>query len=136
MGIISGQIEAREKDGNVRNDFIQFLIRIRNGETIGDADGNSATPTVISEVKTMSIEQCAAQIFIFYVAGFDTSSSLQAYTIWECARNPEVLRKLRDDIDTQMLAHNGQLTYECMNDMKYLDLCIMGMCLNAKPIFS
>lgn len=125
MGIISGQIEAREKDGNIRNDFIQFLIQIRNGGSI--VDGENDKTTIISDQKTMSIEQCAAQIFIFYVAGFDTSSSLQAYTIWECARNPEVMQKLRDEIDTQMSRHNGQLTYECITGMKYLDLCVMGM---------
>lgn len=126
MTLITDQIEYREKERVLRKDFIQFLIQIRNTGKVSLDESNWDIEPVANEKKTMSIEQCAAQIFIFYVAGYDTSSSTIAYTIFEVARNPEIKKKLRDDIDEALKKHGGKLTYECMQDMRYLDLCVMG----------
>lgn len=126
MTLITDQIEYREKERVLRKDFIQFLIQIRNTGKVSLDESNWDIEPVSDDKKTMSIEQCAAQIFIFYVAGFDTSASTITYTIFEAARNPEIKKKLRDDIDAALKKHDGKLSYECMQDMKYLDLCVMG----------
>lgn len=104
-----------------------MLIQIRNGETVSSQETEWDIQHIAKATeKTMSIELCAAQIFIFYVAGFDTTASTVACTIFECARNPDVQKRLQHDIDTALEKHQGKLTYECMQDMTYLDLCVMG----------
>lgn len=94
---------------------MQFLIELRNDEKL-----------MSSENKSISIETCAAQVFIFYVAGFESTSSSIAYTIHELARQPAIMKKLQDEIDLVMEKHNFELTYECIQEMNYLNLCIMG----------
>lgn len=125
--LVSEQIEIREKQNVTRKDFIQLLIKIRNGGSLtGQETDWDIHSTGLPNEKTMSIEQCAAQIFIFYVAGSDTSASTVAYTIFECARNQDLQRRLQNEIDKTLENHSGLLTYDCVQEMKLLDLCVMG----------
>lgn len=126
ISIVKETIEHREKTNTIRKDFIQCLIQLRNGGTIS-ADGDQWNAEAVNEdLKSMSIEQCAAQVFLFYLAGFDTSASTIAYCLFELTRNPDCADKLRRDISETLKRHDGQLTYECIQDMKYLELCVMG----------
>lgn len=62
-----------------------------------------------------------------YVAGFDSISSTLSYTLYELARNAEVQRKIQENIDVSLRKYNGELTYESMMDMKYVEICVMGI---------
>lgn len=126
MDLVKTQIEQRERDNVVRKDFIQLLIQIRNSGEINADESDWKVKAVSSNQKTMSIEQCAAQVFIFYIAGFDTSASTTAFTIFEVARNQRVKDLLLADIDQTLEKHGGVLSYDAINDMQYLELCIMG----------
>jgi cytochrome P450 family 9 len=44
----------------------------------------------------------------------------------ELAVNPDLQKRLQDEIDTAILENNGKLTYECIQNMKYLDMVILG----------
>lgn len=114
--IVKNTIDYREKNNIVRKDFMQFLIETRNNERLNNISGQ----------QPISIETCAAQIFIFYIAGFETTSSAISYTIYELARQPKILDKLQQEIRVTLDKHDNKLTYEAIQEMKYLDLCIMG----------
>lgn len=121
--LVSSQIEQREREYATRNDFLQCLIQIRNGgpaQQMDTFDGDADTD------KTMSIEQCVAHVFLFYLGGFDTSASVAAYTVFEAARHPRVLALLLREIEETLQRHDGELTYECIGEMKYLELCLKG----------
>lgn len=68
----------------------------------------------------------AAQAFVFFVAGFETSSSNMSYALFELAKNQDVQQKLRMEINDSIGKH-GKLTYEAMMEMPYLDQTITGM---------
>lgn len=72
----------------------------------------------------MSYEQIAAQVFIFYIAGSETSSSTIAYTIYELTQNEELMARACDDVTTTLEKHNGEMSYEALSEMKFIDLCI------------
>lgn len=78
----------------------------------------------------MSIESIAAQMLLFYIAGFETSASSAAFTIYELSQYPELLAKAQRDVENALEKHDGKLTYEAIQDMKFLDLCIMGKTRN------
>lgn len=60
--------------------------------------------------------------FQFFVAGFDTSSSLLAFTAYELVANPNIQLKLYEEIAEVNEQLNGkQITYEMLQKMKYLD---------------
>jgi cytochrome P450 family 6 len=76
------------------------------------------------ERKSLSYEQIAANVFIFYIAGNESSSSTISYTIYEMTQNEELMQRAQDDIKSTLLKYDGKLTYEAINDMKFIDLCI------------
>lgn len=130
LRLVNGQIEQRQREYAIRNDFMQSLIQIRNaGNPTADKQIQELASFDSEDVEAttaMSVEQCAAHVFLFYLAGFDTSASMAVYTVFETARHPRVLRLLCREIDETLHRHGNQLTYECIGEMKYLELCMKG----------
>uniref|UniRef100_A0A1I8P5Q4 Cytochrome P450 n=1 Tax=Stomoxys calcitrans TaxID=35570 RepID=A0A1I8P5Q4_STOCA len=129
--IVQQTIEYREKHGVTRKDLLQLLIQLRNTGKISDDSDQlwSTVETAADNLKSMSIDIIAANSFLFYMAGSETTASTTSYTIYELAMNPEVLEKARQDVDKAMEKHgldkHKRLTYDAIQDMSYLDLCIM-----------
>ncbi|KAJ8886076.1 hypothetical protein PR048_012282 [Dryococelus australis] len=88
-------------------------------------DGSMATATK-DTVKTHEFDDdvMASQCVIFFVAGFETSSTAMSFCLYELAKNPEVQDKLRQEIDIIIEHHDGIMTYDALHDMKYLDRVI------------
>lgn len=67
-----------------------------------------------------------AQAVVFFVAGFETSSSTMAFSLYELAQNQEIQDKLRQEIRKMDEKNNGVLTYTDIKEMKYLDKVFKG----------
>lgn len=68
----------------------------------------------------------AAQSFLFFAAGFEPSAITLSFLILELALNKEIQNKVRKEIKTVLDCNNGQLTYEIMKEMPYVDMVIAG----------
>lgn len=125
--IVKQNLKYREEHCVIRNDFFQLLVQLRNSSTV---EMNDQWHTVIKgdeNQKTMSLNEVAAQTFIFFAAGFETSSSTLTYCLYELARNQDVQGKLHNEIDGILERNNGHISYECLSEMKYLECCIDGV---------
>lgn len=80
----------------------------------------------VQDKKQLTINEMAAQTWIFYAAGFETSSTTMSYCLYELARNQDIQRKVQQEIDRVTKKYNGQVTYQSAADMKYLEACIDG----------
>lgn len=69
----------------------------------------------------------AAQLFVFFAAGFETSSTTIGNALYELARNKSIQEKLRQEIRNELIQTNGKLTYDNIKNMKYLDKVIKGI---------
>lgn len=60
-----------------------------------------------------------------YIVGFETSSSTMFYCLYELAKNPDVQKKVHEELDKvyKTVGSDG-VTYETMSDLKYLECCI------------
>jgi cytochrome P450 family 6 len=76
--------------------------------------------------KTFSMGRLTAQAFVFFIAGFETSSTTMQFCLYELAINQDILRKTQENIDKVLLKYNKQLTYEAVQEMDYLDKVISG----------
>lgn len=72
----------------------------------------------------MSHEEIAAQVFVFYIAGSESSSSTVAYTLYELTQNEMLMDRAQDDIKLTLQNHDGLLSYESISEMKFIDLCV------------
>lgn len=123
--IVRSTIEYREKNNVIRKDMLQLLLQLRNtGKINDDNDEEWSAQKTKDALKSMSVELIAAQLFLFYVAGFETSASTTAFTLYELAQYPELLKKAQEDVK-QAFEKHGSLTYEALKEMKFLDLCVM-----------
>ncbi|EDW03066.1 probable cytochrome P450 6a14 [Drosophila grimshawi] len=104
LRLVQDTVDLRERENIKRNDFMDLLLNLRK---TGESSG-------------LSVEQLAAQVFVFFVAGFETSSSNMSWALFELTKNQSIQAKLRDEI-LSVLQKHGKLTYEAMMEMTYLD---------------
>ncbi|KAH8371352.1 hypothetical protein KR093_007063 [Drosophila rubida] len=128
--IMRRTIEFREQHNVVRKDLLQLLIRLRNTGKIGEDDDEVWNiETAQHDLKAMSIDKIAAQGFLFYIAGSETTAATAAFTLYELSMYPQLLREVCEELDAVMARHQlkrgDKLTYEAVQDLKFLDLCIM-----------
>lgn len=79
--------------------------------------------------KDLSNLDIAAQALIFFFAGFETVSALMCFMAYELAINPDIQQRLREEIEETLENCNGELTYEALLKMKYLDMVVSGIIL-------
>lgn len=74
----------------------------------------------------MTIDSIAAQCFLYFGAGFDTSSSTLGFLMLELALHQDIQDKVRNEVNT-VIANNAEgLTYEILSEMTYVDMVISG----------
>ncbi|XP_049963613.1 probable cytochrome P450 6a13 [Schistocerca serialis cubense] len=115
-------VEYREKYNVTRNDFMHLLVQLKNKGFIDDEKAKAIKDSAkdIDNWK-LSIDEVAAQAFVFYLAGFETSSTTMSFALYELALNPDVQKRLQEEVDATMQKNDGQLTYEAISEMSYLD---------------
>ncbi|EDS44710.1 cytochrome P450 6a9 [Culex quinquefasciatus] len=123
--VVRDTIDYREKNNVVRNDFMDLLLKLKNTGRLEEAG---------EEIGKLSFDEIAAQAFIFFNAGFDTSSTAMTYTLYELAMNREAQEKARKCVLDIFAANGGQLTYESVANMGYLDQCISETLRKHPPV--
>lgn len=115
VNLFGGLRDNRKATGDSRNDIAQTIIKLSE---LGKDDKNEMDP--------LTPDEFAAQMFVFYCAGFETSSTTQTFALYELAKDQELQRKLRDDINSILAKYNNKLTYEAIHEMKYMDNILDG----------
>lgn len=111
-------VRYREENDVTRNDFMDLLIKIKNGKSLNDSDGET--------LSGLSLNEMAAHIFVFFLAGFETSSTNMMFALYELALNKDIQNRARDEIKQVLERHGGEMTYEAVMDMTYLTQIFNG----------
>jgi len=114
MNIVKNTVNYRVKNQVKRNDFMDMLIDMKLKYDNGDMQNG------------LTFNEIAAQAFIFFLAGFETSSTTMGFALYELASNQDIQDKLRTEVDSVLEKHNGKLDYDCMREMIYLEKVIDG----------
>lgn len=124
--VVKENLDFREKNNVTRKDFFQLLVQLRNSGTVQlDNDWETVIKSDESQ-KSLSVNEIAAQVYAFFEAGFESSSTTLTFCMHELAKNPEIQSRAHEEIDRVLQQHNGKITYESISDMKYLAACIDG----------
>jgi len=68
----------------------------------------------------------AAQAFVFYLAGYETSSTTMTFCLYELSLHQDIQDRLREETDDVLQKHDGKITYEGIQEMEYLDKVVSG----------
>lgn len=74
----------------------------------------------------MDMDDIAAQALVFFLAGFETTSTLLCFASHQLAVHPDIQNKLQEEIDATLQQHGGKITHEAVHSMKYLDMVVSG----------
>lgn len=73
----------------------------------------------------------AAQVFVMFAAGFETSSTTTTMALYELTRRPETLARAVQEIDKVLQKYESQITYQALKEMTYLEQVIYGRNRNS-----
>ncbi|KAJ3631392.1 hypothetical protein MTP99_012521 [Tenebrio molitor] len=133
MKAVKDTVEFREKNNVYRKDFMHLLIQLKNRGAVSD-DGKVLNEEGRSEEKALTMNELTAQAFIFFLAGFETSSTTMTFALYEIARHPDIQEKLRQEINGMFEKHDDQLTYDGIMELTYMDK-VLNETLRKYPPF-
>ncbi|CRL01990.1 CLUMA_CG015341, isoform A [Clunio marinus] len=137
--VVIDVMDERDRNNIYRPDVIQLLLQVKKGQLkmeekndFNDKDLTNFAASVeydvgtkISNVSSFEKDDWIAQGFIFFGAGFDTTSNLLQMTCYELSKNEKVQRELQEEVDKQLKLLDGKsITYEALHKMKYLDMVV------------
>ncbi|GFS49398.1 cytochrome P450 3A21 [Nephila pilipes] len=129
-------IDHRKRTGLVRNDFLQLLLdtakEVSGDEKWEESDKGDVTSNYeehnagqqmfkTTPNKKLSMDELIAQCVIFFLAGYETTASTLSFATYLLALNQDIQDKLRAEVDQALTQNNGELTYEVIQSLKYLD---------------
>ncbi|KAH0946705.1 hypothetical protein HN011_009586 [Eciton burchellii] len=127
--VVSQMISQRENSYTKRHDFMDLLVELKNKGALDNDAGSmqigSDEDTQVTKDIVLDENTIAAQAFVFFVAGYETSSNTIAFCLYELALNQDIQEKTRQEIYNAIEAQNGELTYDAVQKMKYLDMVIL-----------
>lgn len=107
--VVKDTVAYREKNNYVRNDFLQLLINSKEEEDGEEKNGDLLT-----------MNEIVAQSYVFFIAGFETSSSAMTFALFELATHPEIQDKVREEIKTVLGKYEDKITYDSLSELKYM----------------
>ncbi|XP_055604105.1 probable cytochrome P450 6a21 [Uranotaenia lowii] len=131
LSLTRDTVEYREKNNVERNDFLNLLLQLKNRGYLTDNPEDSVKETV-----KLTMNEVAAQSFVFFIAGFETSSTTMNFCLYELAMNQEIQDRLRVEINKAVDANGGEITYELVMGLQYLDNVINETLRKYPPIES
>lgn len=74
-----------------------------------------------------SDDDVVAQAITFFGDGFETSSTALSFSLYALATNPDIQEKVREEVESVLKKHGGELTFDGIQEMTYLDMVFAGM---------
>lgn len=110
IDIVKNNVEYKKENNVQRNDILKSMMDVG-----GDNHDDSLT-----------INDMAAQLFDYFVAGFGTTTAATSFALYELAANQLIQDKAREEVKTVLTKYNNKITYECLMEMKYIEMIIDG----------
>ncbi|XP_036334366.1 probable cytochrome P450 6t3 [Rhagoletis pomonella] len=108
--------EHIKKEGNYdrdSGDLIDLLLKMQ--QTLADTPLN---------IWLRHPDFIAAQVGIFLLAGFETSSSLIAFILFELAKQPKIQQKLKTELAAYASTESCNVSYKKVLNMPYLNMAV------------
>ncbi|CAD0202384.1 unnamed protein product [Chrysodeixis includens] len=134
LDLVAAILKQRNYEPSGRNDFIDLMLECKKKGQMVVESIEKMKPDGTPELATLELtdELIAAQVFVFFAAGFETSSSATSFTLHQLAFNPEIQEKVQQEIDGVLAKHNNQLSYDAIKEMTYLE-CVFKEAMRIFP---
>ncbi|KAJ8364014.1 hypothetical protein SKAU_G00128450 [Synaphobranchus kaupii] len=107
-----------ERQTNVHKNRVDFLQLMVDSQI-----PDKSTPTKGEPLKGLTDHEILSQSMMYIFAGYETSSSTLTFLAYNLATNPEIMKKLQEEID-EVFPNKAPVTYEAVMQMEYLDMAL------------
>ena len=133
--IMRKTLKQRLEGGQKRNDLIDLILHeiekskknggIKKEVEESEFEKNASVDTSdVKDMKNFDIERMLiANAVGFFFAGFETSATGMSLVCHKLCLYPELQERVREEI-LDVLGDDGEITFEKLNEMKYLDMFI------------
>ncbi|CAG9805403.1 unnamed protein product [Chironomus riparius] len=101
VDLMKQALKYRDENNIQREDFLDYIIQLRNKKNISELE-------------------MASHTISFFSDGFETSSIAISHALYELGKSKRVQDKLREEIKNNA-NKNGQISFEKLQEMSYLD---------------
>nr|WCQ76343.1 cytochrome P450 monooxygenase 321F5 [Conogethes punctiferalis] len=113
VGAMKRVFRQREQEASKKHDFADICLSIQKGGTMKHTEtGYKMDPTD---------ELLAAQGFFFFTAGVEPAASGMFGALIEIGKYPDIQRKTQKEIDEVFEKYKGEINYDAISEMEYLD---------------
>lgn len=110
--VIHDALTEREtsQDSEKYHDFLASMVAARR-----EAENQGA--------KGLTEDEVMAQSLTFFLAGFETTANAMQFLAYFLAWNPDCQEKAYREIREAKTQHGGEITYDCLKSLRYLNNC-------------
>lgn len=120
MNFIRNTINLRDKNQAKHKDVMELLLQLHRQGTVED-EGK------LKDVGKITYNELAAQAFVFFVAGFETTATTLMFVLFELSKNQELQNEVRKEIKNMLEKYDNELTYDGVNELKLSDRVVKGL---------
>lgn len=124
INVVRETIHYRKESGLRRNDFMQLLIDMMKDGS--EDDENKKEKTSDDHNGTLTFEEVAAQAFVFFFAGFETSSTTMTFCLHLLAHHQNIQDEARESIRKTLSRYDGKFCYDAVMEMSFVEQIIEG----------
>lgn len=107
VDLCRSNVLVRESYKVKENDILQLFMRLR-------------------EARQLTMEELTTACYSFVKHGMEPCTSVMTFCLYELAKNVSIQKRLRDEISHNLEDTDGQLTYDVIMSMNYLDQVVNG----------
>ncbi|TNN30708.1 Cytochrome P450 3A40 [Liparis tanakae] len=117
----------------VKECFTYFTNRRNPGDILQNLINSqtASKPSKGQPTQGLSDHEISTQVTMMMFAGYETSNITLAFLAYNLATNPEVMKRLQEEIDSTF-PDKGAVQYEALLQMEYLD-CVVNESLRLYP---
>ncbi|XP_078674333.1 cytochrome P450 3A8-like isoform X1 [Branchiostoma floridae x Branchiostoma belcheri] len=115
------QVMGMRQNGHGRVDFMQLMMDAHKDDDVDSSDTQEGK--VQGTKKPLSKDDVVANAFLLFLAGYETTATAMAFTLYNLALNQEAQDRARQEIK-QVMEGRDLVDYEAVHNMPYLDMCI------------
>lgn len=86
----------------------------------------SLTPYFLGDGTTVTLNEMAAQCLVFFLAGYETSSTTMTFALFEMSLNPEIQEKVREELFRVLKKFDNKICYDSIRELDYMQQVIDG----------
>ncbi|XP_019621037.1 PREDICTED: cytochrome P450 3A29-like [Branchiostoma belcheri] len=115
-------MDMRQQGGIERVDFMQLMANAHKEKD--EEDEGMEEVKVHGQRKALTKADVVSNGILFFLAGYDTTASTMAYTMYNLALNQEAQDTVIQEVDNAMEGKDD-VDHEAVGQLTYLEMCIM-----------